>query len=71
MESNPPAVNEILTINQAADYLGVSRATIWTWRANHGLPHYIVGQTVRIRRDELDRWLSEHYAQPVPQKIAA
>lgn len=42
---------------EAARYAGVHEATIWRARKAGELQAGGVGRKVRIRRDELDRWL--------------
>lgn len=45
---------ELLTIQQAADYLGLSRRTIELWMRNGKLPAVRLGpRTRRIRADDL------------------
>jgi excisionase family DNA binding protein len=45
--------NEILTVKEVADYLRVSRATVWRWCQQRTIPAFRVGRNWRIRRDEL------------------
>lgn len=52
--------NQILTTEQAAEYMQVSAATLTTWRCRGGGPPFLnVGsRTVRYRRTDLDEWMS-------------
>jgi excisionase family DNA binding protein len=49
---------ELLTLSQAAAYLGVCRAHLYKLRAV-GLPVIHLGRLVRINRESLQRWLDE------------
>lgn len=53
----------VLTIDQAAAYVAIPKATLYTWRTRRsGLgPRAIkVGGCLRYRRADLDAWLEEH-----------
>jgi excisionase family DNA binding protein len=47
----------ILTIEEAASYLRLSRAKVYQLAAAGELPSIRVGRSVRVRRDRLDAWL--------------
>lgn len=48
-------MNETLTLNQAAEYLGIGRSTLQRWRRLTGLAAGTrVGNALRFTRDELD-----------------
>ncbi len=51
--------SEWLTTGQAAQYLGVSIATIRRWAKAGQIPHYRIGTTRRFKTQELEVWLSE------------
>jgi len=44
--------NEVLTVREIADYLRVSRVTIWRWCQQGTLPAFQVGRNWRIRRED-------------------
>jgi len=53
----------ILTIEQAAAYLSIPKATLYTWRtrrAGFGPPAAKLGGCLRYRRSDLDAWVAEH-----------
>ena len=52
----------LLTIQEAADYLGLSRASLAGrgWRIKHRLPAIKVGRSVRFDKESLDRWIERH-----------
>lgn len=53
---SPP---ELLTREQAAEYLGMKPQTLAVWATTHryDLPMIRVGSRVRYRRSDLDKWL--------------
>jgi excisionase family DNA binding protein len=57
----PAYAAEILTDESAAVIIGVEPRTIRYWRTHRGLPYIrITSKVVRIRKSDLDRWLSQH-----------
>ncbi len=45
--------NELLTVQEVAAYLRVSRVTVWRWCQQGILPAFRIGRNWRIRRDVL------------------
>ena len=53
----------IFTIDQAAAYLSIPKATLYTWRtrrAGFGPRAVKLGGCLRYRRSDLDDWVAEH-----------
>ena len=53
----------MLTIDQAAAYLSIPKATLYTWRtrrAGFGPRAVKLGGCLRYRRSDLDDWIAEH-----------
>jgi excisionase family DNA binding protein len=53
----------ILTIDQAAAYLSIPKATLYTWRtrrAGFGPRAVKLGGCLRYRRSDLDAWVADH-----------
>jgi excisionase family DNA binding protein len=46
-----------LSIQEAADYLGVRPETVRTWIMRRAIPYYKIGKRVLILRSDLDRIL--------------
>lgn len=46
-----------LSVDEIAEYLGVTRDTIYTWVADKGLPGHKVGRLWKFKRDEVDVWV--------------
>jgi excisionase family DNA binding protein len=51
-------LDQLLTAQQLADYLGVPVATIYAWRYRHqGPPGFRVGKHLRFRRSDVEAWI--------------
>lgn len=51
-------MDDILTVEEIADYLKVSRTTVWRWCQEGRLIAFKVGRGWRIHRRELERFTS-------------
>ncbi|WP_086134582.1 methylation-associated defense system helix-turn-helix domain-containing protein MAD1 [Methylocaldum sp. SAD2] len=50
--------DEILTINEVAEYLKVNERTIYRLAANGEIPAFKVGNSWRFKRAELEAWIA-------------
>lgn len=60
---NTDELGGILTIDQAAAYLAIPKATLYTWRTRRpgfGPRAVKFGGCLRYRRADLDAWVTEH-----------
>jgi excisionase family DNA binding protein len=46
-----------LSVAEIAEYLGVSKDTIYTWIDARGMPAHRLGRLWKFRREEVDRWV--------------
>jgi excisionase family DNA binding protein len=57
---------ELMTVQEVADYLRVSRVTAWRWCQEGIIPAFRIGRVWRIPRDELlalkDTAVADHLA---------
>ena len=54
-----PESSPLLSANDLARRLNVSRRSIWRWRSAGKLPApVVVGRLIRWRRDEIERWIA-------------
>lgn len=60
--------NEFLTSEALAKELDVPEQTLKNWRSNgrYNLPFIKLGRSVRYRREDVDRFLSERTVSPMP-----
>lgn len=51
-------MDKYISIEEAADYLGVKTSTVRSWIKNKGMPHYRVGgKLLKFKRSEIDEWI--------------
>lgn len=68
-----PVEGAILTVDQAAAYLAIPKATLYTWRTRRvgfGPRAVKIGGCLRYRRVDLDAWVAE-YLEPRKPGVAA
>ncbi len=54
-----PASSVLLTVEDVAEYLKVSHATVKKLLRAHHLPYFKIGGEFRFDRYEIDRWIAE------------
>jgi len=52
-------VSKLLTVNEAADFLNVSRATVYNMINQKNLPYIKIGRSTRFDKDALMKWIVE------------
>jgi excisionase family DNA binding protein len=53
-------MEQILTIPEVARYLKISKSKIYYLVQRREIPHIKIGRNVRIRENDLVRWLERH-----------
>jgi excisionase family DNA binding protein len=56
---------EMLTVVQVAEYLNVSRNTVYTWTNSGEIPSIKAGNTRRIRKAALIDWIAAAESQQI------
>ena len=46
-----------LSVEEIADYLGVSKDVVYSWVSTKGMPGHRVGRFWKFKRDEVDEWV--------------
>ena len=59
-------VQEIIGINDAADFLGKNPVTFARYYRNYGVPFFVIGREVRFRKNELMQWILENEGKNEP-----
>lgn len=61
--------DNVLTIEELADYLKISKSTLYKLAQNGILPGIKVGRHWRFHRDAVDEWLKSHQEQLSKQEL--
>jgi len=51
---------EVMSIDELAEYLKISRSTLYKLAQEGGLPGLKVGRRWRFHKDAVDEWLKQH-----------
>lgn len=46
-----------LSVDEIAEYLGVSKDTVYAWVTGKGMPGHKVGRFWKFQRNEIDEWV--------------
>ncbi len=46
-----------LSVDEIAEYLGLSKDTVYTWISAKSMPAHRVGRLWKFKRDEVDGWV--------------
>lgn len=53
-------LKEVLTLNEAADFLCQSKSSLYKKTMNWTIPHYKVGKKLYFKRTDLIEWIEKH-----------
>jgi excisionase family DNA binding protein len=53
-------VCKLLTMDEASEYLGVSKLTLYGWVSARKLSFVKVGRLVKFKVDHLEKWIEQH-----------
>lgn len=62
--------DRLLTVKEAALYLGFRPGTVYNKVSEGIIPHIKLGNTLRFRRSELDLWIKERDAESRAESAA-
>jgi len=54
-----PINNNVLGIKEVAEYLKISKSTVYKFTMEHQIPHYKVGRKAYFRKEEIDQWINK------------
>ena len=57
----------LLSVDEAAEYLGVQPGTLRNWLSTRRLTYVKVGRLTRLSSDTLNRFITEHTVASVPE----
>lgn len=63
---NEASEYSLLTLQEAADYLGISRGTLYVWRSTgkYDIPYILMGSLVKYSVEDLDNFVLENKFYP-------
>ena len=62
----------LLTLPEAAAYLGLSKLTLYEWVSMRKIEYVKVGRLVKFDQRQLERWIEKHTIKALnPDKLAA
>jgi excisionase family DNA binding protein len=50
---------ELLSTEETAEFLGISKTTLYEWIIQKKIPHFKVGRLVKFKKEDLDGWLKK------------
>jgi excisionase family DNA binding protein len=53
-------MNRLLTMDEASEYLGISKLTLYGWVSARKLGFVKVGRLVKFKQHDLDKWIDRH-----------
>lgn len=53
-------MSKLLTMDEASEYLGISKLTLYGWVSARKLGFVKVGRLVKFKQEHLDRWIDQH-----------
>lgn len=59
-----PTEKRLLTVKEAAAYLGLARLTVYDWVSQRKISFIKVGRLVKFDRCTLDKWIEAHTVKP-------
>jgi len=57
-------MNNLLTMDEAAKYLGISKLTLYGWVSAKKLGYVKIGRLVKFKQAQLDAWIDQHTITP-------
>jgi len=59
-------MSKLLTIDEASEYLGISKLTLYGWVSARKLGFVKVGRLVKFKQEHLDIWIDQHTVKARP-----
>jgi excisionase family DNA binding protein len=57
-EVKTASTREVLSIPEAAEYLGMAESTVQKWVKMRKIPFFRINGTIKFRKSRLDRWIN-------------
>ena len=59
---------DLMTVKEAAQYIGLAKKTLYTMVSHRRIPFVKVGGALRFDKDHVNDWLKEQTVMPMPSK---
>ena len=59
-------MSKLLTIDEASEYLGISKLTLYGWVSARKLGFVKVGRLLKFKQEHLDSWIDQHTVKARP-----
>ena len=53
-------MSRLLTMDEASEYLGISKLTLYGWVSARKLGFVKVGRLVKFKQQDLEKWIDQH-----------
>lgn len=63
-------MRRLIPIQQAAEYTGLSRHTLYAMVSQRRVPHVKVGRLVKFDMELLEKWIKQHTVMPMPPRAS-
>ena len=60
-------MSKLLTMDEASEYLGISKLTLYGWVSERRLAYVKVGRLVKFKQDHLDKWIEQNTVKARPK----
>ena len=57
-----------MSVHQVANYVGLSKATVYKYASDRTLPHVKIGSRLLFRRSEIASWIDERSVEVIGSK---
>ncbi len=63
-------MRRLIAVQEAAQYTGLSKHTLYTMVGQRRVPYVKVGRLVKFDVDLLDKWIKQHTVMPMPPRAS-
>ncbi len=68
MSKSAPLTRRLISVQEAADYIGLSPDTVYTMVSQRRIPYVKVGRLTKFDIALLDQWIKQNTVMPMPPR---
>ncbi len=68
MSKSAPLTRRLISVQEAADYIGLSPDTVYTMVSQRRIPYVKVGRLTKFDIALLDQWIKQNTMMPMPPR---